>query len=154
MRMGVGVYVVAQALIMMGTLWGLFSSFQLAYPAMFAGSATLSFATFKRLKPWNLRQSKQKTCECQCCSIFGCYEKGLATAMKLLEEELGVLDDADESDEDTSDEDTDDESSQQEVRRTNPLLSHPGMYKNCRTQLMIVALFDDCCLLHDCCIIY
>jgi hypothetical protein len=98
MRLGTGMYLVAQALIMMGTLWALYTSLQLSYPAMFptGAAAALSFTTFKSLKPWNLQQSKQKTCECKCCENFGGYEKGLARVCKLLSGELGELSEEDE----------------------------------------------------------
>ena len=136
MRLGTGMYLVAQALIMMGTLWALYTSFQLSYPAMFptGAVAALSFTTFRNLKPWNLRQSKQKTCECKCCENFGGYEKGLARVCKLLIGELGELSEENEEsssgdDSDNEDSDNEDSGGRQRCRteaHKDPLLSHLG----------------------------
>ena len=87
-RIGTGVYLTAQIMFILGTIGSLFLSFEAAYPALFVGTAALSYSKFKELKPWNARQCKAESCLCKSCENFGLYEKGLKLVLKLLCDEL------------------------------------------------------------------
>ena len=78
----------------------------------------------------NLRQSKQKTCECKCCENFGCYEKGLACVLKALNAEFGELN-SDHEDSDSEDSDNEDSDIVVEPIYKDPLMSYPGALLSC-----------------------
>ena len=80
----------------------------------------------------NLRQSKQKTCECKCCENFGCYEKGLACVLKVLSAEFGELkSDHEDSGNKDSDNEDDDVHVDAELIYRDPVMSHPGAAACC-----------------------
>ena len=96
-KTGVGVYVVAQLMIMMTTFAALYAGFTVEHPSMFIPGtvAALSLRQFIKMAPWNLRKAKHESCLCKACENFSCYEKGLATTIDVLTEafklDAGVL---------------------------------------------------------------
>jgi hypothetical protein len=97
-RVGVMSWITLPMLILLTTMAALYSSFETAHPALFVDDRGLSYAAFKRLRPWNMRKAKHQSCLCQTCENFGCYEKGLAEAMSILTEALEHPADEDDDD--------------------------------------------------------
>ena len=64
-RLGVGLYEKAQALIVYATNAALYTLFCLRFPAH-----QISFATFKKLRPWYTKRAKEESCLCKHCDNF------------------------------------------------------------------------------------
>lgn len=80
-RVGPGLYEKAQALMVYSTYKALYAIYKCTYYA----SYPISFATFKRLRPWNIRRVKQEGCLCKMCTNFKGYMKQLHSIGKLFE---------------------------------------------------------------------
>lgn len=77
-RIGVRLYETAQALYIYSKFATLHRLFCERYPAH-----KLSFAAFKRLRPWYVRRAKQETCLCKQCENFKVHKEVLNTLVKL-----------------------------------------------------------------------
>mmetsp|Transcript_38778 Transcript_38778/g.95860 ORF Transcript_38778/g.95860 Transcript_38778/m.95860 type:complete len:983 (+) Transcript_38778:493-3441(+) len=75
-RVGPNLWQVAQALVAMQTMDALFSQFQTEN--VLCGTA-LSYSSFKKLAPWNLRRVKRETCLCRTCELYKCYHDAMDT---------------------------------------------------------------------------
>ena len=70
-RLGTGIYVVAQLMVMLSTFAALCHGFKTLHPSLFPDPATaitvasVSFSAFKTMKPWNLRKAKHESCLCK-----------------------------------------------------------------------------------------
>jgi hypothetical protein len=73
-RKGVGLYEVAQALIVCSTYAALYTLFIVQYPMH-----KISFSIFKALRPWYVRRAKREMCQCKHCENSGLYMQVLKT---------------------------------------------------------------------------
>ena len=80
-RVGVGLYMTAQAVLIYSTYAALYALFQQRFPAI-----AISFALFKKLRPWYVRHVKRQTCLCQCCTNFKYYQEALQSLPILFED--------------------------------------------------------------------
>ena len=67
------------AMIMVNTMKSIYASFKEKF-----SHSTISYSSFKRLKPWNLKRVKRETCLCKCCFNFSGYFKAFETLETLL----------------------------------------------------------------------
>ncbi|KOO35179.1 hypothetical protein Ctob_010692 [Chrysochromulina tobinii] len=81
-RVGIGMYECAQALYIYSKYAALYSLYLLRY-----SSHRISFSLFKRLRPWYVRRTKERTCECKHCTNF----KNYMTVHHSLEKHFGPL---------------------------------------------------------------
>ena len=79
-RLGVGLYETAQALMVYATSAALYTMFRARYPGH-----KISFATFKKLRPWDARCAKEETCCCKQCDNFKQSQKTLRSLITLFE---------------------------------------------------------------------
>ncbi|KAJ1640773.1 hypothetical protein T492DRAFT_926037 [Pavlovales sp. CCMP2436] len=75
-RVGLNLWQVAQALVTMQTMDALFSQFQT--DNVLCGTA-LSYSSFKKLAPWNLRRIKRETCLYRTCELYKCNHDAMDT---------------------------------------------------------------------------
>jgi len=68
------------ALIQTLTLREIYEVFKKTYPL----ETTLSYPSFKKLKPWNLIKAYRETCLCRLCELFRLYMEGLHEVAKVL----------------------------------------------------------------------
>ena len=87
-RLGTGMYIVTNCMILYCTLATLFGSFQAYCPELFAAGLALSFKQYCKELPWNLRRVKRESCLCKPCEQFGLYQTALENVLELL---LGAL---------------------------------------------------------------
>jgi hypothetical protein len=79
-RLGVGLYETAQALVVYATNAALYTMFRARYPGH-----KISFATFKKLRPWYTRRAREETCCCKQCDNFKQSQKTLRSLIPLFE---------------------------------------------------------------------
>jgi hypothetical protein len=79
-RLGVGIYEKAQALFIYTKFATLYKLFCEHCPEI-----KISFALFKKLRPWYVRRAKQATCECKHCVNFKNYMDVLHSLVKLFD---------------------------------------------------------------------
>ena len=60
------------------TLREIYEVFKKTYPL----ETTLSYPSFKKLKPWNLIKAYRETCLCRLCELFRLYMEGLHEVAK------------------------------------------------------------------------
>ena len=79
-RLGVGIYEKAQALFIYTRFANLYKLFCSRFPEI-----KISFALFKKVRPWYVRRAKQETCLCKHCVNFKNYMDVLKSLVKLFE---------------------------------------------------------------------
>ena len=99
-RLGVGLYETAQALFVYSKMSALYSLFKTRFSHI-----TISFALFKKLRPWYIRRKKEEGCLCKHCENFKGYQTALHSLVALFEPVVDSnaavdADDADDNDED------------------------------------------------------
>ena len=77
-RLGAGLYEKAQALYVYSKYAALYALYRVRYPGN-----PLSFASFKKLRPWYVRRAKEETCLCKHCVNFKNYQTVLHSLPKL-----------------------------------------------------------------------
>ena len=88
-RVGTGMYIVLNCMILYCTVASLFGSFQAYCPELFAAGLALSFKQYCKELPWNLRRVKRESCLCKACENFGLYEGSLDDVLQTLLDALG-----------------------------------------------------------------
>ena len=88
-RVGTGMYIVANCMILYCTLALLFGSFQAYSPELFAAGLALSFKQYCKELSWNLRRVKRESCLCKPCENFGLYEGSLDDVLDSIDAALG-----------------------------------------------------------------
>lgn len=86
-RLGVGLYECAQALYVYSKYATLYALYLSRYPAN-----VITFAVFKRLRPWYIRRAKQETCLCKQCENFKEYQSVLRSLVSHFEPLLNPCD--------------------------------------------------------------
>ena len=88
-RVGTGMYIVLNCMILYCTVASLFGSFQAYCPELFAAGLALSYKQYCKELPWNLRRVARESCLCKSCENFGLYEAALEDILIILAEALG-----------------------------------------------------------------
>ena len=78
-RVGVGLYETSQALFVYAKMSALYTMFLARY------TIQISFATFKKLRPWYVKRAKEVTCCCKTCDNFKQYQTTLHSLAELFE---------------------------------------------------------------------